>query len=520
LPAWPIAGTTGYEFGVDAIGLFVDPRGADALSASYMAFTGNTATFGEIAHQARYDVLAELLDADLSRVTNTLTDLCERHRRHRDHARVDIRAALTEVLARFEVYRTYIRPPEPPTAIDRARVEAVVAAAAAARADLDADVFALVSSVLLDEGADLLARRFVARFQQLSAPVMAKGVEDTATYRYSRLIALNDVGADPERFGLEPVEFHARNVERARRGAHGLLATSTHDSKRSEDVRTRLCVLSEVPGEWRAAVERWRQANDAHRSELVDAEAEHLLYQTIVGAHPIDADRVVAYMTKAGREAKVHTSWLVPHAAYESAIEAFVRAALADERFVDDVAEFVATIRDAGRVNSLALCLLKLTAPGVPDIYQGCELWDSSLTDPDNRRPVDYSARVRMLDDAAALGASEAWKRRDDGTPKQWLTERALAVRARHADAFAPGAAYEPLEATGPHADRVVAYARGQRVATIVSRLTLSIREWGDTAVVLPPGRWHDELADETYEGIVAMNQVTAAFPVALLTRL
>ncbi len=464
-------------------------------------------------------MLAELLDADLSRVTNTLTDLCERHRRHRDHARGDIRAALTEVLARFEVYRTYIRPPEPPTDIDRARVEAVVAAAAAARSDLDADVFALVSSVLLDEGADVLARRFVARFQQLSAPVMAKGVEDTATYRYSRLVALNDVGADPERFGIEPAEFHARNVARAERGAQGLLATSTHDTKRSEDVRTRLCVLSEVPARWRAAIERWRSVNAPHRSDLVDAEAEHLLYQTLVGAHPIDADRVVAYMTKAGREAKVHTSWLAPDAEYESAIDAFVRAVLADARFVADLAEFVASIRDAGRVNSLALCLLKLTGPGIPDIYQGCELWDGSLTDPDNRRPVDYSARVRMLDDAASLDASGAWKRRDDGTPKQWLTERALAVRARHAAAFAPGVDYEPLAVAGAHADHVVAYTRGQRVTAIVPRLTLAIDDWGDTAVVLPPGQWLDELGGETYEGSVPLTQVTASFPVALLTR-
>jgi (1->4)-alpha-D-glucan 1-alpha-D-glucosylmutase len=453
-------------------------------------------------------------------VTNTLTDLCERHRRHRDHARGDIRAALTEVLARFEVYRTYIRPPEPPTDVDRARVAAVVAAAAAARADLDADVFALLSAVLLDEGNDLLARRFVARFQQLSAPVMAKGVEDTATYRYSRLVALNDVGADPERVeGMGTAEFHTRTIERARRGEYGLLATSTHDSKRSEDVRTRLCVLSQVPDQWRTAIERWRLTNARHRSELVDAEAEHLLYQTLVGAHPIDADRVVAYMTKAGREAKVHTSWLAPDAAYETAIETFVRATLADGRFVAEVADFVATIRDAGRVNSLAMCLLKLTCPGVPDIYQGCELWDSSLTDPDNRRPVDYSARARMLDDGAALDASEAWKRRDDGTPKQWLTERALAVRARHADAFAPGAPYEPLAVAGAHADHVVAYTRGERVVTIVPRLALAIGDWRDTAVVLPPGRWYDELGAETYEGIVPLTQVTATFPVALLTR-
>jgi (1->4)-alpha-D-glucan 1-alpha-D-glucosylmutase len=520
LPPWPIAGTSGYEFAADAIGLFVDPRGAAALSESYEAFTGNTATFAEIAHQARYDVLAQLLDADLSRVTNALTDLCEQRRRHRDHARGDIRAALTEVLARFEVYRTYIRPPEPPSDVDRARVDAAVAAAAAARPDLDADVFTLVSSMLLDEGADPLARRFVARFQQLSAPVMAKGVEDTATYRYSRLIALNEVGADPERAGISPSEFHTHNAARAQRGAHGLLATSTHDTKRSEDVRTRLCVLSEVPDQWRDAVTRWQTANAPHRSDLVDAEAEHLLYQTLVGAHPIDADRVAAYMTKAGREAKVHTSWLVPDAAYETAVESFVRAVLADARFVSGVADFVAAIRDAGRVNSLALCLLKLTAPGVPDIYQGCELWDLSLTDPDNRRPVDYAARTRILDDTASLGAAEAWKRADDGTPKQWLIGRALGVRARHPEVFAPTAAYDPLDTVGAHHDHVVAFARDQRVVTIVPRLTLDLDGWADTAVVLPPGRWQDELGGGTYDSNASMTALTAEFPVALLTLL
>jgi (1->4)-alpha-D-glucan 1-alpha-D-glucosylmutase len=520
LPEWPIAGTTGYEFAADALGLFVDPQGVAALADCYAAFTGNTATFAEIARQARYDVLAELLDSDLSRVTNTLTDLCERRRRHRDHARGDIRAALTEVLAHFDVYRTYIRPPDAPTAVDRDRVDAAVAAAAAARSDLDADVFELVSSALLDEGADPMARRFVARFQQLSAPVMAKGVEDTATYRYSRLIALNEVGADPERAGLEVAEFHTRNGERARRGEFGLLATSTHDTKRSEDVRARLCVLTEAPDRWRDAISRWRWMNAAHRSELVDAEAEHLLYQTLVGAHPIDAHRVVAYMTKAGREAKVHTSWLTPDEAYESAVESFVRVALADDRFVADIADFVAVIRDAGRINSLALCLLKLTAPGVPDIYQGSELWDASLTDPDNRRPVDYALRARMLDEVASLGAAEAWKRADDGTPKQWLIQRALAIRARHADAFAPDAAYEPLTPSGPHAHHVVAFARGQRVVTIVPRLTLALADWADTTVALPPGPWHDELDGGTYEDTAPMAAVTAAFPVGLLTRL
>jgi (1->4)-alpha-D-glucan 1-alpha-D-glucosylmutase len=518
LPDWPIAGTTGYEFGADAIGLFVDPRGADTLSEIYVAFTGNIGTFSEVARQARHDVLGELLDADLSRVTNTLTELCERRRRHRDHARGDIRTALAEVLARFEVYRTYIRPPDAPTDADRARVQAAVAAAAAARSDIDADVFTLISSTLLDEGADLMARRFVARFQQLSAPVMAKGVEDTATYRYSRLIALNDVGTDPDRLGIPPVEFHARNRERVRRGAHGLLATSTHDTKRSEDVRARLCVISEMADRWRDTVDGWREANASRRTELVDAEAEYLLYQTLVGAHPIDADRVVAYMTKAGREAKAHTSWLAPVAAYESAIDAFVRAVLADASFVAAVAQFVATIRVNGYVNSLALCLLKLTAPGVPDIYQGCELWDMSLTDPDNRRPVDFARRDRLLDANASLGASDAWARRDDGTPKQWLIDRTLDVRAGHADAFAPGAAYDPLAVAGRLADHVVAFTRGGRVTSVVPRLMLGVDGWGDTAVVLPAGRWRDELGGATYEGTAAMTALTAQFPVALLT--
>jgi (1->4)-alpha-D-glucan 1-alpha-D-glucosylmutase len=279
-------------------------------------------------------------------------------------------------------------------------------------------------------------------------------------------------------------------------------------------------VLSEAPDRWQDAIARWRWMNAAHRTEPVDAEAEHLLYQTLVGAHPIDADRAVAYMTKAGREAKSFTSWLAPNEVYESAVESFVRAALGDSRFVADVAEFVSTIRDAGRVNSLALCLLKMTSPGVPDIYQGCELWDASLTDPDNRRPVDYAARARLLDSAVALDAADAWKCADDGTPKQWLIQRALAVRARHADAFDPGGAYEPLVASGVHAERVVAFARGQRVVTVVPRLAFAVSDWADTAVELPAGRWRDELGGNIYEGTVPMAAVTSAFPVGLFARL
>jgi (1->4)-alpha-D-glucan 1-alpha-D-glucosylmutase len=349
---------------------------------------------------------------------------------------------------------------------------------------------------------------------------MAKGVEDTTFYQYNRLVSLNEVGGNPGRFGTPVETFHAHNARMADDWPLTMLATSTHDTKRSEDVRARIALLSEIPGEWAAAVGRWAEMNAGHKREAFpDRNAEYLLYQVLIGAHPLGADRARSFMEKASREAKEHTSWIEPDAEYDEALAAFVEGVTADTGFQADLAAFVAPLGTAGRVTSLAQQLLKLTSPGVPDVYQGTELWDLSLVDPDNRRPVDYDLRRRLLDRARTASAAEVLAMDDEGTAKLWLTMRALDVRRRH---LADPVGYQPLVAAGERAENVVAYLRGEDVAVVVPRLVLGLRDgWGDTTVDLPAGRWTDELGGATVEGgsEVALRDLLAGFPVALLVR-
>jgi len=506
--SWPVAGTTGYDFLNRVGGLFVDPAGEKPLTEFYAEFTGEEAGFGAVAYEARLQVMREALAADLDRVTALAVAVCERHRCHRDYTRRELREALRELAARFPVYRTYVVPGQAPRPEDVA-----VLSAAAAETGLDADLLGFLSGVLLGQvnGPGEVEADLALRFQQFTAPVVAKGVEDTAFYRYLRFVALNEVGGDPSRFGVGVDEFHAANTEAAARWPGTMLSTSTHDTKRSEDVRARLAVLSEIPGEWAAAVSRWSGRNGARHGPPPDRTTEYLLYQTLVGAWPLSAERATAYLTKAIKEAKRQTSWVAPDQQYEAEMCRFAEAVVGDSEFVADLEAFLAPVVEAGRVNSLAQTLLKLTSPGVPDLYQGTELEDLSLVDPDNRRPVDFDERRRLL----AAG-------RRDGAPKLWLVARALAARKRrYPSAFAPGAAYRPVAAAGERAGHVVAYVRGDDdVVVAVPRLVHGLGGWGDTALALPPGRWGDELGGgRWWEGQVAMADLFAEFPVALLGR-
>ncbi|HEX4498841.1 MAG TPA: malto-oligosyltrehalose synthase, partial [Thermoanaerobaculia bacterium] len=364
----------------------------------------------------------------------------------------------------------------------------------------------------------------VMRFQQLTGPAMAKGVEDTAFYNFHRLVALNEVGGSPGEFGLSVEAFHHLSAESQRLWPTAQLATSTHDTKRSEDVRARLSLLAEIPEEWGDAVRRWCERNARHRRQdgCPDRNAEYLLYQTLVGAWPIDAERLTAYMEKATREAKVHTSWTRTNPDYEEALRDFVRGVLGDAAFVADLKAFVAPLVEPGRINSLTQTLLKLAAPGVPDLYQGSELWDLSLVDPDNRRPVDYDLRRRLLAELKEGMTPEAiLARMDDGLPKLWLTHRALQLRRRLPEAFDARGSYEPLQVSGPRADHAIAFARGGEVAVVVPRLPLRLGgDWEDTTVALPPGSWRDELTgEEVAGGERPVAELLARFPVALLAR-
>jgi (1->4)-alpha-D-glucan 1-alpha-D-glucosylmutase len=366
----------------------------------------------------------------------------------------------------------------------------------------------------------VLETEFAMRFQQLTGPAMAKGVEDTAFYRYHRFIALNEVGGAPDRFGHPPAEFHSWAAGIRERWPRTMLATSTHDTKRSEDVRMRLAVLSEIPDRWRDTVLAWAERNERYRRDgLPDRNSEYLLYQTLVGAWPIDAERAKTFMRKAAREAKLQTSWHRPDEGYERALDEFTDALLADASFVADVERFVATLVEPGRINSLAFVLLKLTAPGVPDFYRGTELWDLSLVDPDNRRPVDYELRRRLLGELDRLRPEEILARSDEGLPKLWLIREGLRARRTHTAAFAEGD-YRPLDASGPRHEHVIAFQRGASIVSVAQRWPFSVGgDWQDTVVPLPAGDWRNELTGEKWRGGDArVADLLRRFPVALLT--
>jgi (1->4)-alpha-D-glucan 1-alpha-D-glucosylmutase len=524
LPAdWPIAGTTGYEFNHIAGALFVDPSAERALTDLYAEATGEDTDYEALVRRSKHDALRELLGSDVNRLTSLLEEICARHRRYRDYTREELREALKETIACFPVYRTYVRPSSDVVSDSDARyIEQAIASAKREREDLDPELLDFIHDLLAKRVGGVLETEFAMRFQQLTGPAMAKGVEDTAFYRYHRFIALNEVGGAPDHFGHGLDEFHDWARQTLAQRPRTMLASSTHDTKRSEDVRMRLAVLSEIPDLWREAVTRWMRENDRHRrGRWPDRNTEYLLYQTLVGAWPIDAERVKTFIRKAAREAKRETSWHRPDDEYEQALDAFVDAVLADESFVADLESFVAPLVEPGRINSLAFVLLKLTAPGVPDFYQGTELWDLSLVDPDNRRPVDYGLRRRLLSELDRLGPDDIMARMDEGLPKLWLIRQGLRVRHANAQAFAEGT-YRPLGVDGARSRHVIAFARGERVVIVTPRWPFSLNgDYKDTRVELPAAGLTNALTGEAWAGgAVPVGDLLARFPVALLAPL
>ncbi len=524
--SWPVAGTTGYDFANRAGGLFVDPAGEEPLSDAYTAFTGETVDYDEVVYEKKHLVMAEVLSSEINRLTNLAIDICERHRRYRDYTRHELHETLRELIAAFPVYRTYVVPGGvAPAPDDVAHVEEAAKLARTRRPDLDGELFDFLVDILLCRHRGAAEDELVARFQQVTGPVMAKGVEDTTFYTYNRLVTLNEVGGNPARFGVGPEEFHAENEYIARHWPGTLLATSTHDTKRSEDTRARIALLSEIPTRFAAAVAGWARMNERHRPdpELPDRNTEWLLYQSLVGAWPLSADRALAYMEKASKEAKEHTSWVDPDPGYDDALRRFVEGMLGDDEFTASLEAFVAPLVQPGRVNSLTQTLLKLTAPGVPDIYQGCELWDHSLVDPDNRRPVDFAERESLLTEAEQVSPADVWPDRSDcGLPKLLLTQRALHLRRRRQECLCAGASYEPLPAAGGKAAHAVAYVRGGDIVAVAHRLVLGLGgDWAGTTITLPDGRFDDVLdgGKRTFTGEVAVADLLGPFPVVLLER-
>ncbi len=527
--SWPVAGTSGYGFLNLVNQLFIDPAGGKTMLADYASFTGQTASFDEIAHASKLEIMAEDLATEVERLTSQLADICESHRRQRDYTRRELRESLREVLAAFAVYRCYSRPGHEVTFADRAKVAAAVTSARQRRPDLDPELLDFIGGLLVLRYEGGQEARFAVRFGQVSAPVMAKGTEDTAFYRYQPLVALNEVGGDPATFGSTVPDFHDAMTYAALHWPDAMLTLSTHDTKRSGDVRARISVLSELPEAWAQAVTAWSEHNARHkrrnarhgRGGWPDRAAEHLLYQTLVGTWPIEIQRAQDFMIKAAREAKLYTTWTDPQSEYEAALGDFITATMTDSEFIIALAAFLAEhkIIAQGRLNSLAQVALLLTCPGVPDLYQGSEVWDLSLVDPDNRRPVGYEARAALLDELADAGPAQAFARDDAGGPKIWLISRLLAHRRSHPDRYDRESGYEPLEVSGPHGDRFVAFARSGGLAVIVPRLATSTPDpWTGTGVTLPPGRWVSVLTGESFGGgSVGAATLLRQFPVQVL---
>jgi len=558
---WQTAGTTGYDFLNLVNGLLIDGSATDRLTDIYQRVSGIDQSFEEIAYQQKRRVMAELFSGDVRSLVTWLDRLSAYDRHGRDLTQRELGQALSELTSRFPVYRTYTRTLEVDEA-DLAWIEEAIEPAIEARPDLRRAFNFLRRVLTLNFPSSLPEEQkpewlaFVMRWQQFAGPIMAKGHEDTALYIYHRLSAANDVGAEPGRIGVPVEEFHARNEMQARDWPHAMNATSTHDTKRSEDVRARMNVISELAGKWDTRVTRWQEINAAVKP-VIDGDAfpegntEYLIYQTLIGAWPLEEqhapefrERLKSYLLKATREAKTHTSWINPNDDYEGAIQTFIDAILADGNspFMSDFREFELATRWYGALNSLTQVLLKLTAPGVPDVYQGNELWDFSLVDPDNRRPIDYELRSRLLDQlqTSMPQPAELLENWTDGRIKLWLTHATLAFRRDHPALFLDGE-YLPLDVNGPNAAHLVAFARRHEdewaivvaprlYATLAASAGLAIGDapvgdvWKGTTVTLPEGapkEWSQVIATgcvSAANGTLDIAAVLNGLPIAMLS--
>jgi (1->4)-alpha-D-glucan 1-alpha-D-glucosylmutase len=559
---WPVHGTTGYEFAATVNNLFVDRRNERAFDDIYRRVAvDRAAAFADLAYQCKKLVLHEAMSGDINSLGHQLNRFSERNRHFRDFTLYSLIATLKEVIASFPVYRTYVTADDPVSPHDRRYItESVRLARRRAPAAVSRLMFDFVERLLLKLTAVTTAEedderaRFIGKLQQITSPVAAKGIEDTALYTYNRLVSLNEVGADPTQFGLDPAAVHGWMAARQQRSPAALSATSTHDTKRGEDVRARINVLSEIPGAWKAAHMRWRSVNRRFKTDLggelaPDSNEEYLIYQTLIGMWPFDAaaaaapafrERVTGYMSKALREAKVHTSWINPDEAYEAAVARFVTALLDRGRpnlFLQVFEPLQARVAQLGIYNSLAQLLIKITAPGVPDFYQGTELWDLNLVDPDNRRPVDYDARRRALVDLAAASPESLLDHRADGRVKMFVANRALRTRAERRQVYERGE-YVPIAAAGARAECLFAFGRGAAdpVITCVPRLIatlipdgaappLGAAVWGDTSIAVGSARpLRDVFTGATVTPVesgagylIAAAAIFERFPVALL---
>jgi (1->4)-alpha-D-glucan 1-alpha-D-glucosylmutase len=558
LPDWDIKGTSGYDFLNYVNGIFCQFNNKNLLNKIYIDFAQMRTSYEELVTQKKQLILEKNLAGDVDNLAQKLKLISAQTRAGSDFTTHGLVRALSEVLALFPIYRTYIAS-EQVSDRDRTYIEAAIAEASAANPLLHRELD-YIQKLLTRQDEDSLTSEhqaerlhFVMKFQQLTGPLMAKGVEDTALYIYNRLLSLNEVGGNPGHFGITLDAFHNFNQNRQALWPHTQNATATHDTKRGEDVRARLNILSEIPEEWGTQVDRWQKINQ-HKKQYVGDRAipslndEYFFYQTLVGAFPFVPaerfefiERIQQYAIKAVREAKVHSTWLRPNPKYEDGYTAFIKAVLADSEFLQAFGPFQQRVLTYGIYNSLSQLLLKVTSPGVPDFYQGNELWDLNLVDPDNRRPVDYAHRISLLNEittsalADPLGSiASLLKTPEDGRIKLFLTMQLLQARQVYKDVFTHGS-YQPLNVSGKFADRVIAFARCyQHTAAIAiaprfltsliepSQLPLGNEIWQDTQIELPQGigsTWKNMITAEvgTCNSSLLVGEAFQHFPGALL---
>jgi (1->4)-alpha-D-glucan 1-alpha-D-glucosylmutase len=560
---WPVHGTTGYDFTALANGWLVKAENEKALTRIYQQFTGVQHSFDEIEYQTKKLVMRTSLAAEVEVLATQLDRIAQLDRHTSDFTRASMREAIVETIAHFPVYRTYISE-RGASSEDRRTVEWAINVARSSYPGIERTIFEFLKSVLLGDAAQgrppehaRAMREFAMKFQQVTAPVTAKGVEDTAFYRYNRLVSANEVGGDPRRIAFSTSAVHQENIERLKNWPHSMLATSTHDTKRSEDVRARIAVIGELPDLWKRHLARWSRLNRGKRKQLASGYApsrndEYLIYQTLVGVwsphEPRERliERVQAYLVKAAREAKRATSWRDPNPEYEEALTEFAARLLADSEqnaFMRDFVSFAEIAGFFGHLGSLVQLVLKLTSPGVPDIYQGMETMSLALVDPDNRRPVDYEANARLLDELAKASEVQARERLEralqspySSDAKLLVTWRLLQLRREHPEVFARSA-YTPLQARGSYKDHVLAFAReheGTRVVVVLGKCFAALMDaqrelpighkWTDTTVSLDcsAGPLRDVLTGDRFdlaEESLSLAQVFDVAPFAVLMR-
>jgi (1->4)-alpha-D-glucan 1-alpha-D-glucosylmutase len=517
---WPIDGTVGYDFLAKVNRLWMDDQRIDTLTATYSDFTGHPVNFAALVREKKRGIIESTFSADLERLGVAAIRSARAAWRTRDISPRHLREALARVTVALAVYRTY-RTADMLHEEDRRVVTEAVQSARIGSPEIDAVAFDFLLSLLTKPHLDEIEADFVAQWQQLAPAVMAKGVEDTTFYCFDRLVSCNEVGAQASLVGISADRFHEFCHYLSDRWPNNMLATSTHDNKRSEDVRTRISVLSEIPDRWSEALHAWSQSTaPAWKNRTPDRHAEYLLYQTLIGAWPINQERCWQYMLKACREAKIRTSWHEPNTGYEENIRGFVDGVFQTPEFIASLEAFVEPLVLPGRINSLCQTFIKMIVSGVPDFYQGTELWDLSLVDPDNRRPVDFDLRTDLLRRCAGLSAAQVVRDWDSGLPKLWMISRVLGLRRERPEDFSDRSKYQPLVAQGAHLGNVLAFRRGENLIAVVPRFTMTVSgNWGDTRLPLPRGIWKNHFTDAALQGPSSPAQLFDGFPVALLVR-